>query len=704
MSISSASSPPGVGRIATTPTLRHSAYGETGNTPTNTSSWGYQSNTMTGATNNNQASTSRFGSSTGRHTGGDSVLPGSTHNGSSSDRSHHDHTPGTSFWPSTAEPPPSTLSPPSPADNTVADSSPLTSDPNYKAEEYLPGEVIQRLLDIYQAFVHPHWPIIYMPSITSLRSLQETTPILFEAILAVASATFDSHRDASDTDPAPSTTLDLYFGQSKQTLQSAWSSGELSAHFANRVKARILNGQFSRSISTIQAAILVSVVEMGSGNNSSSWHYGGIACRIALDMNLHRESARSTGKPRSNAEIQERRRVLWACFILDKILCSVLEKPVGLHLGQIETEKPSIYERDEFDIWLNENTQPFVPDRWLGSMVDVKVHAMSSFIAWTEVMAILENILNQVYSPEARRERCRTNGESLTTVINNIEESLHRWKSSLPPNLQWEQPPQPNIATGTGAGLGAGGEAETTEDDATMANENAGGSISCSASGTGASTKEEDSPGSAVHRGVAPQVLTMRGWYCICLILLHRPGVPQLLKPLKERRGSEEGSALEICAAAAREVCDVLHVYDTTFRIRKIPSSWVYLVFQSATIHSALASLNRSTGDGYLAQCLRFLSRIGRTWKSASHHVQTLESLCVSSAQNQTRPVSPVDMRPATPPAEVDVLNIAQNAQFWDLMPFSSEDEGSWHDFIKSLVPSSDAGLATVLGLPVTAS
>lgn len=605
-------------------------------------------------------------------------------------------------------------------------------------EDRLPPHILQRLLDIYQVFVHPHWPIIYLPSVTSLHSLKRSRPIVFEAILAVASNTFDAYVDAAsdDSEPSLNPVLEALYAESPQGSEISYKSNELRDHFVHRVKTRIFEGKFTQDIGTIQAAILISVIELGCGNTSSAFQFGGIACRMALDMNLHRCTAQAPAsafsasqedssrpdhsgghaKPdprRSGAQLQERVRVFWACFILDKILSTALDKPAQLRTAEIETDWPSVKEADEYDLWINETTRKFVDKSQLDRLEGVKVHALSSFKAWAEVMAILERILEEVYSPQAKRDRKRTKGASDYEALLRLNDRLSKWRAGLPPHLRWS-------GTWTSPELLS----------------------SPSSSVASADRKESDA-----HRGLPPHILTMRSWYCICLILLHRPRVPKLLEGPKERSAtvseepdivtaeanaatgkgkkngaqmgkksiqaapnqSREPAGLDICNAAAKEVCDILHVYGSSFRIRKISSSWVYLIFQSATIHAALAAsksvvafkarqssiwsrrgskipsgehfssgnvgqhdigpaigedadLHVGAADAeahhvteaelegsselvktsalYLAECVRYLKRIGPTWQSASNHVAVLRNLCLASAQ--ARPHSPL--------------------------------------------------------------
>ncbi|SOV05824.1 uncharacterized protein UDID_08870 [Ustilago sp. UG-2017a] len=621
-------------------------------------------------------------------------------------------------------------------------------------EDRLPPHILQRLLDIYQVFVHPHWPVIYLPSVTSLHSLKRSRPIVFEAILAVASNTFDAYLDAAADDDRQSSNpvLELLYAESPQGTEPSWKSNELRDHFVHRVKTRIFEGKFTQDVGTIQAAILISVIELGCGNPSSAFQFGGIACRMALDMNLHRCTTQSssagssaaqagsssggqshyspaqnggdtnngkTGQYRSS-QLQERLRTFWACFILDKILSTALDKPAQLRSAEIEADWPSVQEADEYDLWLNETTRKFVEKSQLPRLEGVKVHALSSFKAWAEVMAILERILEEVYSPQAKRDRRRTNGASDYEALLRLNDRLTKWRADLPSHLKWS-------GTWTSPEL-----------------------LSSTSSQHSSADRKESEP----HRGLPPQILTLRSWYCICLIILHRPRVPKLLEGPKERgaasaeesaqvaakdaeeptsltkkgkkgaaqpakKGAQasekdkrpEPAGLDICNAAAKEVCDILHVYGSSFRIRKISSSWVYLIFQSATIHAAIAAsksvvafkarqssiwsrrgsktrLNEpvssaadshsgnnlgapmgseddpemhagggdeahhvteadlegsselvKTSARYLAECVRFLKRIGPTWKSASNHVAVLRNLCIASVQ--ARPHSP---------------------------------------------------------------
>jgi hypothetical protein len=479
----------------------------------------------------------------------------------------------------------------------------------------LPQSIIDSLLDIYLTFVHPHWPIIYVPVLRTLHDMESTEPLLFEAVLAVAAATFDQAADQGH----------------RGASVSSFSSVKTSNDMIESVRWRISQDNFELRIGNIQALILVSIVDLGYGRSSKAYQFGGIACRMALDMGLH-EADFERVPP---SKIQEGLRVVWGCYILDKILSAVLQRPVMMRMEDFDVPFPDTMERDEFDLWLSGPARKFVTQDVYSEMEHVKVHCLSSFQAWANVMHILEQILRNVYSRRSKRDRKEGNNEDYEATLVELDIKLKRWRETLPLHLRW------------------------TDD----------------------------------HSGVGPHIQTLRAWYFACMLLLNRPRIPLLDD--KERQGL---SGLEICRGAATEICLILETYEKVFRVRKIPTSWVYLIFQAATIHSSFSaspsdhyvqlSLARQESARRLDQCIDWLTRIAQTWTSASHHVEILKSLEYTSAL--TRPPSPatvmkqaqysISQSSTTEQQQQHETNVAWQA-FWNDMPASSEDVNLWESF-----------------------
>jgi Fungal specific transcription factor domain len=231
-----------------------------------------------------------------------------------------------------------------------------------------PDAVEGRLIDIYAAFVHIHWPILAVnktaavpPSGNSnagtsqqagghdstrnsqsligyISGLKRTNPILFDAVCAVSGALFESDMDLKQGGFGSGMILP---GLQQHSAPSPGAGGsnpdaddvtaaELSRRYAERCRALILPLAHERKLWVVQSLLLIALVDCGAGRMNQAFQLGGMACRLALDMNLHRaESERkamvggdedasdaSEGAVTIEDRIMLRRRVFWACYIL----------------------------------------------------------------------------------------------------------------------------------------------------------------------------------------------------------------------------------------------------------------------------------------------------------------------------------------------------------------------------------------------------
>lgn len=535
----------------------------------------------------------------------------------------------------------------------------------------LSTQVVDQLLTIYQYFVHLHWPIIYLPSLSSLRVLAQSHPLLFHAVLAVAAGTQDSCDSASQH---------THFGVANSSASSPCVCPPGTASKLVRyLKQHVKSHHMARDIETVQVLILLALVEIGGGHSSDAHLHATMACTYAIDLGLHRHSAALPSDP-SAGRAQERSRVLWGCYVLDKTLAAALERPMMLRASDIEVELPSTDERDEYDIFVNDQSRHFVaPDRAAG-MADVKCRCISSFRAYCDLMMILERILVDVYSPKARRARSDGHCESYLLAVVEIDGVLRSWRQHLSSHLQWSSA-------------------------------DSGGACLSSSLFPGKHRVSQSQGEGDVQDNVPPQVLTMRAWYSACMLLLHRPRLaldqsvrtksfilppdgtvtPKSPPRVSAQDASSDDSARtaakrasadtlakskqkdvlaisgsKLVRAAATEICNLLPKYRSTFSVRRIPSSWVYLIFQSAVIHSSFLERDEPSsafdGDALEAhedrdgaettgkrrsndskrlfqQCIRSLEQMSLTWRGASHHVATLRR--VAQSFRITRPSTP---------------------------------------------------------------
>ncbi|CAK9785944.1 hypothetical protein CC85DRAFT_285640 [Cutaneotrichosporon oleaginosum] len=553
--------------------------------------------------------------------------------------------------------------------------SPASAAPSVGAHAGLTDDQMDELLLLYETFIHQHWPIIYLPALRSLRSLETLSPLVFDAVLALSATNQDLGHVVVGDSPS-------------EARYARGPYGVLSETLVESVRQRILSSLGACDLPTIQACILITLVDIGYGRMQFAYHMGGIACRMAIDLGLHTMCAPAGVRTTPGRKEHEQYRTLWACFILDKILAALLQRPPMMRSVVIDTPRPSTMERDELDLWLAGRASHYLQAAAVSVMECSKSHALSSFNAWIDIMVILEDILEHVYRPSecrARIENPETAGRHYDELVVGIDGALRAWRRNLPPHLQWE----------------------------------------------------EGDP--RAHQCVGPHVLTLRGWFYTCMVLVHRPRVPFLDAAASPHNDAAEAlsrmsqtassapqlpahkrlpKGIDASRDAASAICNVLEGYKHSFRVRKFPSMWVYMIFQAGTVHGGLAarpspspfevdaqlgvSPQRVECFQRLEQCISWLDQIGITWASASHHSEILRRISALGAK--TRPPSPrfdelVGARnvfelsvPGVPNTDHLTATVDPNQGqsddllnswmlFWAGMPTASDDLSLWQGF-----------------------
>ncbi|WOO79152.1 Nitrogen assimilation transcription factor nirA [Vanrija pseudolonga] len=479
---------------------------------------------------------------------------------------------------------------------------------SYATQAGMSSDVIDDLLLVYESFIHPHWPILYVPALPSLRALETQSPLLFDAVLSLSSANSDVHlgkeRFLSSV------------GKSRAAGDSmAQACNILLESVRQRILATVNAREYAPTIEEVQSLVLVALVDLGFGRTSLAYQMSGFACRMAVDQGLNtttpRPSPPSVRNRRQGREEHERSRTVWSCFIVDKIVSAVAQRAPCLRVVDMDVPQPSVMERDELDLWLAGPGRHLLDPRSVDAMVCMKSHTLSSFNSWCDVMSILELILDHIYRPSTRRARMEGSPiEGYEDAVLHIDAELWKWRRGLPPHLQWS----------------------------------------------------DDDP--SAHWNVGQHPLTVRGWYYLCMLLLHRPQVPYLdidsPSGGNTATGAPSGNSgrdqspscrfvndpmasyrvpkgVDASRLAATAICTIMESYERTFRVRKYSSSWSYLVFQAGTVHAGLAAHTpvnehvsqsaRAESMRRLDQCIRWLDHIARQWTSAGRHIEILSKL-----------------------------------------------------------------------------
>lgn len=138
-----------------------------------------------------------------------------------------------------------------------------------------------------------------------------------------------------------------------------------------------------------------------------------------------------------------------------------------------------------------------------------------------------------------------------------------------------------------------------------------------------------------------PHHNTVMLWYELCIILLHRSFISQLIsgattmwKPTKE-----EISSLVKCRAAADRLEEMVTNYSHRYGLGKCSSMTMFALFAAAAIFLADAASNANSKDKF-DRCLSYLGDLSSSWPLA-RHLYRLAKIHRDAVSEATRPSSP---------------------------------------------------------------
>ena len=133
-----------------------------------------------------------------------------------------------------------------------------------------------------------------------------------------------------------------YAGQlGSETSDTMWPAGD--AYFES-TKAILASTYSAPRIGTCQALLLLGYREVGIGAMAQAWIYVRMAVAMAQDLGMHKTAEkwkRTGGNMFTRAELQERRRIWYACVVMDKYVSSYIGRPVAISARDFDTELPS---------------------------------------------------------------------------------------------------------------------------------------------------------------------------------------------------------------------------------------------------------------------------------------------------------------------------------------------------------------------------
>lgn len=477
----------------------------------------------------------------------------------------------------------------------------------------------QHLLDLYFAYVHISYPVIYKVSwlqqyrrgLNQPDSTERSTPggqgnvpsVLLLAMFALAARFADREVET---------------GESFANRGQKYHDAAKKILFFDVGSSRIVN---------VQALLLLGWRELGAGAMSAAWLFSGMALRIAQDLGLHRSAERwfLPVQKFSHEEKEVRKRVWTAVLALDRHAAAYIGRPPGAHerdmdqVGMVSLamaewlqcfvlgrradwskracavcmQFPSTDEPDEHEQWkqllVGETPEPVGMGAKAGGVGPAtKSLTLSCFNAGASLAVLINRVIINVYAI-----RIRVLGQSSATLLSLLDQSLASWYLNLPATLQY-------------------------------------------------------SPAS--RKVPPPNVLTLHLTFYSTLILLHRPFIPA--------QGSTTSPATvpshSICTTSAHAIANIVATYDAKYSLKQCMPSVIYPVFSAAIICVYNASCDDDLARPakvHLATLMAALKSMESTWGSAQRQRELLLGLVDLRETQPSQPQSQSQTQPRPSPS-----------------------------------------------------
>ncbi|KAI0050334.1 hypothetical protein FA95DRAFT_1555847 [Auriscalpium vulgare] len=206
------------------------------------------------------------------------------------------------------------------------------------------------------------------------------------------------------------------------SASAMWPAGDA---YLDAAKSFIVMPDTPSRSATVATLLIMGYREIGIGAMSQAWLYVGLATRMAQDLGIHKSADRwmhGGNTLFSRVELQERRRIWYACVVMDKYVSVYIGRPLSIHERDFDTELPSVDEPEETEDWAP--LEPMHPTAPMPGRV------ISCFNASAGLSIILSKIVQAIYAVRSGPGR---HAESL-----RLEAELGKWYHELPEHLRFE--------------------------------------------------------------------------------------------------------------------------------------------------------------------------------------------------------------------------------------------------------------------------
>ncbi|KAF9040392.1 hypothetical protein BDZ89DRAFT_1090289 [Hymenopellis radicata] len=171
----------------------------------------------------------------------------------------------------------------------------------------------------------------------------------------------------------------------------------------------------------VQCLALLAICCAGWNTLSHSWLLAGQAIRAAQDLGLHRSPRRLS---LSSVEKEQRRRIWWCVYGLDRVLSISLGRPGGTNDDDTDVEFPVEVDDKDLEAYFS------------GRLKASEVSYMCGFVALLKIYIVAGKIVRSAHSLKLLKEINETEAQ-VPTVIHHLDIMLEDWVESLPPNVKY---------------------------------------------------------------------------------------------------------------------------------------------------------------------------------------------------------------------------------------------------------------------------
>ncbi|EPS36088.1 hypothetical protein H072_10399 [Dactylellina haptotyla CBS 200.50] len=297
-----------------------------------------------------------------------------------------------------------------------------------EGKDKLPSRELQEhLVEVYFECVYGQtYLLLHKPSFMRRFKNGTVPPVLILSLCAV-SARFSNH---------PSIRKDMPFLAGEEWGIEA---------------GRIVRENFDRAnLTNLTVLLLLGLHELGTCNGGKSWAYGGMASRMAIALQLHKEidndplglpsNASPLRNPISFTDREIRRRLMWACFFMDRFNSSGTSRPqfldeLDIHIQLPIKERMFITERPGLTEDVNGNVDQIYPGirddlKNVQANMGIAAYNVRVVTLWGRVMKYMnhggkEKDVAQIWLPESTFAR--------------LNEQAHRLRDTLPESLTYSE-------------------------------------------------------------------------------------------------------------------------------------------------------------------------------------------------------------------------------------------------------------------------